>query len=90
MEVRADGIAAGMALDLNDYARALESICRTNQMPVVLSSRMRGVHPNLYDRLTAVGAKPAYPKPLPPSGQCWTTWLMLIVTVVLAAMAFGK
>ena len=46
------------------YARALEKIYEANLLPVVL--REKRVHPDLYDRLVAAGATPAYARPKPP------------------------
>jgi len=65
MEVRADKAARDHEGDAGTYARALARITEVNGMPVVLHNRA-GVHPDLYDRLTASGAPPTYPRPEPP------------------------
>jgi len=64
MEVRADAVAHEHEEDPGDYARALESLYRFNGAPPVLHKR--GVHPSLFDRMTAAGLEPDYPKPPPP------------------------
>jgi Zn-dependent protease with chaperone function len=89
MEVRADRMAAERTSDSSDYAHALETLYRVNQMPVVLPLRRRGIHPDLYDRLNSIGANPEYPKPLPPRGRAWTTWLLLTITLILAVEVFA-
>jgi Zn-dependent protease with chaperone function len=61
MEVRADEVAHEHEEDPGVYARALESIYRTNGVPPVLSKR--GTHPALYDRMVAAGVEPDYPRP---------------------------
>ena len=45
MEVRADGIAAAKVPDSIVYARALERMCRNNQMPAVTPSGRTGFIP---------------------------------------------
>ena len=88
MEVRADGIAAAKVPDSIVYARALERMYRNNQMPAVMPSGRTRVHPDLYDRMTAVGAKPEYPRPLPPKSRSWTSWLLGTVAAVLAIVVY--
>ncbi len=60
---------AGSALEQNlIYAGALEKLYRHNLVPAVLPGRGLS-HPNLYDRLTAAGVKPSFPRPAaPPRG----------------------
>lgn len=65
MEIRADKTAHAHEGDEGTYARALARIHEVNAMPVVLHKHA-GVHPDLYDRLTASGAAPSYPRPKPP------------------------
>jgi Zn-dependent protease with chaperone function len=65
MEVRADKAAHAHEGDKGTYARALARIQEVNAMPLVLHNQA-GVHPDLYDRLTASGAAPSYPRPKPP------------------------
>jgi Zn-dependent protease with chaperone function len=65
MEVRADKAAHAHEGDKGTYARALARIQEVNAMPLVLHNQA-GVHPDLYDRLTAAGEAPSYPRPKPP------------------------
>ena len=65
MEVRADALSREHQEEEGIYARALEHVYRANQMPAVLRGK-RKVHPDLYDRLLAVGVQPDYPRPAPP------------------------
>ncbi|MGE3668478.1 MAG: M48 family metalloprotease [Polyangiaceae bacterium] len=62
LESRADRHAAA-GDDSQVFARALEKLAQVNGMPVV--TRGRGTHPNIYDRLLALGYEPDYPKPEP-------------------------
>jgi Zn-dependent protease with chaperone function len=66
MEHRADGVAHTHDLSEGTYARALEKAYRANGFPAVMPQK-RPVHPHLYDRLTAAGVVPDYPRPAPPS-----------------------
>lgn len=66
MEERADQVAHAHQVEPGRYAKALERLYRLNLIPAVLASRRR-VHPHLYDRLTAAGVVPDYPRPPPPS-----------------------
>lgn len=83
MEKRADKIAAEHMADPGVYARALENLYQTNQVPAVMPRRSGKVHPDLYDRITAAGVTPDFPKPLPAKGQCWTSRLTLITLIAL-------
>ncbi|NOY90362.1 MAG: M48 family metalloprotease [Deltaproteobacteria bacterium] len=65
MESRADHVAHAHQGDAGTYARALERLYRANQSPAVTRGR-GGVHGHLYDRLTAAGTTPGYPRPAPP------------------------
>jgi tetratricopeptide (TPR) repeat protein len=65
MERRADRVAHGHEVQPGRYASALEQLYRENLAPVVMPQR-RAIHPHLYDRMTAAGAEPAYPRPAPP------------------------
>jgi Zn-dependent protease with chaperone function len=47
-----------------DYPAALEAVYRWNLLPAVATHRT--THPDLVDRLTALGAPPAWPPPAPP------------------------
>lgn len=78
-----EGIAEGV------YARALEKIYETNMIPVVL--RGRPVHPHLYDRLTAAGRPPDYPRPAsPPRALLARATLVILLACVLGPPVFGR
>ncbi|MCA9235049.1 MAG: M48 family metalloprotease [Planctomycetales bacterium] len=62
LETRADAIAHDDQSEDGLYARALETIYRVNQVPAVIGKR-RDTHPDLYDRMTAAGVTPDYPRP---------------------------
>jgi Zn-dependent protease with chaperone function len=66
MEHHADAAARPAGDDTLSYANALEKLYRYNSIPVVLAGRAP-IHPHLYDRLTAAGATPNYPRPAPPN-----------------------
>jgi len=62
MEKRADSSAT--AEHATAYAAGLAKIYEANLAPAVMSRA--ALHPCLYDRLAAAGARPTYPRPLPP------------------------
>jgi Zn-dependent protease with chaperone function len=66
MEERADAVARAHEEESGTYARALERLYEVNLIPAVMPGKRR-IHPHLYDRLAAAGARPAYPRPRPPS-----------------------
>jgi Zn-dependent protease with chaperone function len=82
METRADKIAVENQADAAVYARALERLYQTNQMPAVMPKRSSKIHPDLYDRMIAAGVTPDYPKPAPAKGQCWTSRAMLFAVIL--------
>lgn len=85
MEIRSDQLATTHeGEETGTYARALEKIHEANLIPVVLSSK-RQVHPDLYDRLTAAGRTPGYPRPAPPRNPGWS---MAPAVVVMAVCVF--
>jgi Zn-dependent protease with chaperone function len=65
LESRADTMARDQEQDPGTYARALSRIYEANLMPAVMPKKRRLTHPDLYDRLVAVGAQPDYPRPAP-------------------------
>jgi Zn-dependent protease with chaperone function len=67
------------------YARALERMYESNQMPVVFSARAARTHPDHYDRMIAAGIAPEYPKPEPPESH---TSLGLALQLIVG-VAFG-
>ncbi|RIL05696.1 MAG: hypothetical protein DCC71_09355 [Proteobacteria bacterium] len=66
MEERADRVAHAHAEDPIAYARALERLHECGLVPAVGWTN-GGTHPHLYDRMTAAGSAPDYPRPAPPS-----------------------
>lgn len=65
LETRADRMAREQEEDPGTYARALTRIYEANLMPAVMPKKRRLTHPDLYDRLVAVGSQPEYPRPAP-------------------------
>ncbi len=76
MEKRADKMAVQDPSDAAVYARAMARIYETNQMPAVMPRRSAKAHPALYDRMTAAGVTPDFPRPLPPKKQSWTSYVL--------------
>jgi Zn-dependent protease with chaperone function len=75
LETRADQAAH---VDAPAYARALEDLHRESLVPATLGRRAS--HPDLYDRLVAAGAPPAWPRPSPPPrGRGWAIAMTLLV-----------
>ena len=88
MEKRADKIAIESEhINPEVYARALERIYQTNQMPAVMPRRSNKIHPDLYDRMLAAGVTPDFPKPAPAKGLSWLSYLVLAGLFVLPALA---
>lgn len=81
MEKQADRVALENERETGTYARALERLYQTNQMPAVMPDNRRA-HPHLYDRLMAAGVTPDYPRPAAPERLAWPA----IVTAALAGM----
>jgi Zn-dependent protease with chaperone function len=79
MEKRADASAVQQTTDPAIYARALEKLYETNQMPAVMPKRKHSPHPDLYDRMVAAGATPGYARPKPPRGAALTSFLLAVV-----------
>lgn len=82
LERSADDDARGVV-----YAAALEKIYRENLLPVV-ARRRPGTHPELYDRMTAAGVTPDYPRPDPPRARPAHT-VAVVATVVALCVAIG-
>jgi len=76
MENRADSMSVTNEAEGPVYARALEKLYQTNQMPAVMTKRLS--HPDLYDRMTSAGLTPAYPRPAPPPKRHWTFFAAII------------
>ena len=84
MEQRADSVAHTHDPDEGIYARALEKAYRANGAPAVMPQK-RPVHPHLYDRLTAAGVAPDYPRPAPPSQRRALAGILVAALVAGAA-----
>ncbi len=69
MEHRADKIARNTMENPAIYARALEKMHQSSQVPAVLAKGSLRTHPDLYDRMLAAGVTPDYPRPLPPGSD---------------------
>ncbi|MSU56637.1 MAG: hypothetical protein EXS35_00375 [Pedosphaera sp.] len=78
MEERADAVACDNQAAEGIYARALERLYETNQLPTVMPGN-RKVHPHLFDRMVAAGVTPAYDRPKPPEHVAWTTFPLCVV-----------
>jgi Peptidase family M48 len=66
MEVQADRFSCTHGGTPQGLAQALTKLHEANLMPIVTGTKNQ-THPDLYDRLVAVGSEPAYPRPQPPS-----------------------
>lgn len=88
MEKRADKMAVETQADAAVYAQALARLYEVGQMPAVMPRRSAKIHPDLYDRMIAAGVTPDFPKPLPPSRQGWTSFLMVVCIVLVPFTAF--
>jgi Zn-dependent protease with chaperone function len=86
MEHRADAEAIARQTDEGAYARALETIYRVNLIPAVMSAKGQ-IHPHLYDRMTAAGLTPDFPRPKPPDTLHWT---VIIPGLLLAFLMFVR
>ncbi|MCP3936223.1 MAG: M48 family metalloprotease [Actinomycetia bacterium] len=95
-ETRADAAASGHPGDEGVYATALEDFYRLGRIPIT----SRGsTHPDLHDRLEAVGAKPNYRRPAPPDrvyvlhgliGSAVVAVLVWVGTLVLVQATAGR
>lgn len=87
MEERADRVACEHMHDAAAYASALERLHEHNLVPAVLG-KGRKTHPDLYDRMTAAGVTPSYPRPDPPSRR--PVYAAVFATLLLlGGAAFG-
>ena len=88
MERRADAHASAHA-DGGVYARALEKIHEASLVPAVLGKR-NATHPDLWDRMSAAGAPPDWPKPAPPaSGVAGRLALVLASALAFVGAEYG-
>jgi Zn-dependent protease with chaperone function len=88
MERRADAHAVAHAEE-GVYARALEKMHEAGLVPAVLGKRL-ATHPDLWDRMTAAGAPPSWPKPAPPArGGAGRFALLLVCALAFAGAEAG-
>jgi len=89
MEKRADRMAVeNQVSEPAVYARALERLYQTGQMPAVMPRHANKIHPDLYDRMLAAGVTPDFPRPAPPKGRHWTSYLTLICLLTFPLVVF--
>lgn len=89
METRADAHAAAHARAPGVYAAALEKIHEAALVPAVFRKR-NATHPDLWDRMAAAGAPPAWPKPAAPaSGGAGRFTLVFACALVFVAAEAG-
>jgi hypothetical protein len=90
-EERADDVAKSIEENAAVYASALEKLHRFNLIPAVTGQRVVG-HPDLYDRLIAVGATPAFARPKAPTrgrGEAAVAVAMFIAFMGAALLKVG-
>jgi Zn-dependent protease with chaperone function len=87
MEIRADAQAGPAEETPGAYARALVKMYEMNLVPVVLGMK-RQTHPELYDRLVALGAGPEYPWPSAPPRGPWRAGFLALVLGTIAGWYF--
>lgn len=76
MELRADSAATGRQAAAGVYARALAKIYEANHLPAVTAKSM--THPSLFERMTAAGVTPDFPRPAPPRKFTPAGWLLVL------------
>jgi hypothetical protein len=59
-------------------------------MPAVMPKKKRRTHPDLYDRLVAVGAQPEYPRPEPAKATSYAGLFYSVVLGLLFVPVFNK
>jgi len=70
------------------YATALEKLYEWSFLPATTTKR--AVHPSLYDRMTAAGVAPSWPRPAPPAPPAPPPrWLLALVGASSALLVVG-
>lgn len=87
MEHRADAAAHGAARE-STLATALEKAYEFNLVPAVMQGKRR-IHPHLYDRMTAAGLQPAYPRPKPPGSALAVLGMISLLVFVPMVIALN-
>jgi Zn-dependent protease with chaperone function len=90
MEKRSDRLAAENSAEQAFYANALEHLYEINSMPATMPGRSRRVHPDLYDRMTAVGVTPTYPRPKRAKRFTIVGLLMMMICGALVGISCAK
>jgi hypothetical protein len=70
-------------------ARALARLYEDNLIPAVLPGRGR-THPDLYDRLLAVGVQPDFPRPTAPSSNTVHGVLLCVLLGILTVLTLNR
>jgi Zn-dependent protease with chaperone function len=83
LESRADDVAHQHQLETEAYARALFRLYEADALPAAHSNH--GSHPQLYDRLVAVGMQPDFPRPKPPA----RVWVAIPLLALFAVIFFA-
>ena len=89
LERRADRAAHTHEGEAGTYARALARLYEDNLIPAVLPSRGR-THPDLYDRLLAVGVQPDYPRPAAPASNALHGVLLCAALGILVVLNLSR
>lgn len=89
LERRADRVAHEHELQPGTYARALARLYEDNLVPAVMPKRPM-THPDLYDRLLAVGVQPEFLRPKPPVYNTAAGVVMTALLGVLVAFKFMR
>jgi Zn-dependent protease with chaperone function len=85
LEKRADLVAHSNEGETGAYARALARLYEDNLVPAVLPRRGRS-HPDLYDRLLAMGVQPDFERPKPAQSNAAHVFVLLLVLGILVAL----
>lgn len=88
LEKRADKVAVETETERGVYARALAKLYEDALVPAVLQKGQ--THPNLYDRMIAVGITPDFPKPKPAETTAANGWLVAALVGILAVMLLAR
>jgi len=89
LEKRADHAAHTNEGEAGTYARALARLYEDNLIPAVLPRRGR-THPDLYDRLLAVGVQPDFPRPAAASSNAIHGLLFCALLGILLVLSLNR
>ncbi len=85
LERRADHIAHANEGDTGAYARALARLYELNLVPASLPRRAQS-HPDLYDRLLAVGVQPDFERPKPAKSHATRVIILCVLLGIVLGM----